>query len=135
MGLNFDTEDLSVFLNWVEVFQILSGMNDNEEFAGRFFSRLLASYDLNTTHHKLVQRQQNFLHRGLYTGYDGFVPRTCTEKILTPLAKDLIGKGWNRKLNQVKLKFGELRFYIPEEKDNFEKRILNAMLEWNDKKT
>ena len=59
--------------------------------------------------------------------------KECTEKILTPLAKDLIDLGWNRRLNQVKLKFGELRFYIQDRNENYEKRILNAMIEWNDK--
>jgi len=73
------------------------------------------------------------LYRGLYTDYDGSVPKECTEKILTPLAKDLIDLGWNRRLNQVKLKFGELRLYIQDRNENYEKRILNAMIEWNDK--
>ncbi|TGM42341.1 hypothetical protein EHQ92_16225 [Leptospira biflexa] len=135
MPKHFDADDLSVFLDWVESFEIQSGMNDNEEFSGRFFSRLLASYDLDTTHHKLIQRQLDFLHRGLYTGYDGYVPKECTEKILTPLARDLIDLGWNRSLNQVKLKFGELRFYLDDRNENYEKRILNAMIEWNDKKS
>ncbi|TGL13460.1 hypothetical protein [Leptospira levettii] len=135
MGLTFDTDDLSVFLDWVETYEIQSGMNDNEELAGRFFTRLLATYDPDTTYHELIKKQQDFLVRGLYTGYDGFVPKACTEKILYPLAQDLIGQGWNRSLNQVKLKFSELRFYVRDGKDNFEKRILNAMIEWNDKKS
>jgi hypothetical protein len=78
----------------------------------------------------LIRRQQDFLHRGLYTGYDGYVSKECIEKILTPLAKDLIDLGWNRKLNQVKLKFGELRFYLPEKIDVLEKRIETAMVGW-----
>lgn len=135
MPIHFDADDLSVFLDWVESFEIQSGMNDNKEFAGRYFSNFGSSFDVHSQRHNLIKRQLDYLHRGLYTGYDGFVPKECTEKILTPLARDLIDLGWNRSLNQVKMKFGELRFYIPEEKDNYEKRILNAMIEWNDKKS
>ncbi len=130
MALDFDIVDLSVFLDWVETFQIQSGINDNEQFAGRFFSNLLASPGVDTPHRTLIKRQQDFLHRALYTGYDGYVSKECIEKILTPLSKDLIDLGWNRKLNQVKLKFGELRFYLPEKIDVLEKRIETAMVGW-----
>ncbi|EOQ90722.1 hypothetical protein LEP1GSC202_0433 [Leptospira yanagawae serovar Saopaulo str. Sao Paulo = ATCC 700523] len=130
MPMDFDADDLSIFLTWVETFQIQSGMNDNEEFAGRFFTRILNSFNENTPERNLIKKQNEFLIRGLYSGYDGIVPKNCTEKILTPLAKDLIEFGWSRKLNQVKLKFGELRFYIPEKIDILEQRIENAMFEW-----
>ncbi len=132
MPIYFNVDDLAIFLDWVESFEIQSGMNDNEEFAGRFLSNLLSSCDVDSQHHNLIKRQLDYLHRGLYTGYDGTVPKECTKKILAPLARDLIDRGWNRRLNQVKLKFGELRFYIQDRNENYEKRILNAMIEWND---
>lgn len=68
----------------METFEIQSGMNDNEEFAGSFFSNLLVSFDVDSHHHNLIKRQLDYLRRGLYTGYDGFVQKECTEKILTP---------------------------------------------------
>ncbi|MCC5814734.1 MAG: hypothetical protein JJT78_08265 [Leptospira sp.] len=35
-------QDLSAFLDWVESFQVGSGLNDNEEYAGNFFRGMLA---------------------------------------------------------------------------------------------
>lgn len=123
-------QDLDVFLVWVECFQIGSGLNDNQEFAGNFFRGLLDGGYEDVNAIPIIQRQLHFLQMGLYTAYDGFVPRECTQKILTPLAKDLINLGWNRKLSQVKLKFDELRFYVYDSNESIQERIYKAMVEW-----
>jgi hypothetical protein len=46
-----------------------------------------------------------------YTGYAGYV-RPGWIPILDRLAPDLVALGWDRTLDQVKQKFGGLRFYI-----------------------
>lgn len=48
-----------------------------------------------------------------YSGFAGYV-RKGWIPILDRLAEDLIALGWNRTLDQVKQKFGALRFYIGE---------------------
>jgi hypothetical protein len=47
----------------------------------------------------------------IYSGYSGYV-RKGWIPILDRLAEDLIALGWDRTLDQVKQKFGGLRFYI-----------------------
>jgi hypothetical protein len=46
--------------------------------------------------------------------------------IIKDLITDLIELGWDRKVLQVKEKFGGLRFYIPLETDEMSERILEA---------
>jgi hypothetical protein len=43
--------------------------------------------------------------------------------IIKPLIEELIAAGWDKKILQVKEKFGTLRFYIPEESDEIYKII------------
>lgn len=47
-------------------------------------------------------------------------------EIIKDLITDLIELGWDRKILQVKEKFGGLRFYIPSETDEMCKRISEA---------
>ncbi|PJD98438.1 MAG: hypothetical protein CK427_17065 [Leptospira sp.] len=115
-------EDLDEFLKWVEKWNIKSGMNDNEDFAGNYL-RDVVKRNLRPKYLFLVRKQLEFLENGLYTGYDGYVPKFHTINILHSLAKDLIDLGWDRKLRQVKLKFSELRFYIENSSKEIEERI------------
>lgn len=49
--------------------------------------------------------------------------------IIKELITDLINLGWNKKLIQVKEKFGTLRFYIGEGTSDIHKRIVKAEIE------
>lgn len=60
-----------------------------------------------------------------YTGIDGTVGPGWIPLIDT-LAEDLVKLGWNRELDQVKEKFGALRFYIREGTEAMFRRIARA---------
>ncbi|MCG9875387.1 MAG: hypothetical protein MH321_11450 [Leptospiraceae bacterium] len=107
-----DINSLIRLMDWVEKWQIQSGMNDTEEIAESFFNSSLLQCNDNHPARDVLLRQMDFLTRGLYTGFDGFVIPDITEIVLEPLVKELISKGWDRRLKQVKMKFGTLRFYI-----------------------
>lgn len=55
-----------------------------------------------------------------------FAIRTGWFKLVTDLMTDLVALGWDRKVAQVKEKFGGLRFYIYESNKEIEDRILGA---------
>ncbi len=61
-----------------------------------------------------------------YSGFDGYVGEGWVNVILEPLAQDLVALGWDRKLDQVKEKFGTLRFYIGAGSEEIHDRIRQA---------
>jgi hypothetical protein len=61
-----------------------------------------------------------------YSGFDGQVGEGWVNKILDPLANDLIMMGWDRDLHQVKEKYGTLRFYIGVGNHEMDERISQA---------
>jgi hypothetical protein len=86
------------FKAWVEKHQIGPGMNDNTRRA--FYEKYSAERGLSS-----------LPAEGLYSGFDGSVGPGWVP-ILDRLAGDLMKLGWTGGLQQVKEKFGGLRFYI-----------------------
>lgn len=65
---------------------------------------------------------------GLYSGFDGTVGEGWIP-ILDQLADDLVRMGWDRQLDQVKEKYGKLRFYLRTGTAEREDRIDRAISE------
>ena len=106
------------FAAWVEKWEIGPGMNDN--------------YRLNYANEQRVARGEEPLPpKTRYSGFDGSVGPGWIP-ILDRLAADLKAMGWNGSVQQIKEKFGTLRFYanpvgVPEEQsDAFQQRIWEA---------
>ncbi len=65
---------------------------------------------------------------GLYSGFGGSVGEGWLP-ILDRLAEDLVRMGWDRQLDQVKEKFGTLRFYLRASTAEMGERIDRAISE------
>lgn len=110
---------MSKFREWVERWQIGPGMNDPD--VSQHFATIAVS-------DRWLQEAAGIMElnrRGLYSGFDGTVEDGWVP-ILDRLAADLVQMGWDRRLDQVKEKFGTLRFYVPQETEEMSRRIEEA---------
>lgn len=109
------------FKAWVDRWEIGPGMNDNYKLT-------------HINEQRVANGEEPIEPRTRYSGFDGSVGKGWVP-ILDRLAADLKAMGWNGSVQQIKEKFGTLRFYanttgVPEDQyDAFWKRIHEAEAE------
>jgi len=113
------------FQEWVRKWKIGPGMNDNSPPIREFVEELAAATGSLSGYAESSKKSLKLMDERLYSGFDGTVGPGWVP-ILDRLAEDLVKLGWDRQLDQVKEKFGTLRFYIPVETDAMSDRIQQA---------
>jgi len=113
------------FQEWVRKWRIGPGMNDHNPRIREFVKELAANTGTLSRYSSGSKESIILMDEQLYSGFDGTVGPGWVP-ILDRLAEDLVKMGWDRDLNQVKEKFGTLRFYIGNSTDEMEKRIDQA---------
>jgi hypothetical protein len=132
------------FANWVRKWRIGPGMNDRNLAVRKTLEEVARSgmsvgvtdlittvagteraLELDESLRGDATQQITAMDEGLYSGFDGSVGPGWIP-LLDRLAADLVALGWDRRLLQVKEKYGGLRFYIADSSSEMEARISQA---------
>ena len=117
------------FQEWVRKWKIGPGMNDDNPGVRKFVEELASGEDKFSKRFGESSKEQiKLMDERFYSGFDGCVGEGWLP-ILDRLTDDLVKMGWDRNLQQVKEKFGTLRFYIGTGTEEMHKRISEAEAE------